>query len=274
MNRSSLVLLWCISTATLVCWPWSNASGESALRLNLPEKYETINANTYDEDGNAVGGARLVITSNEDGNTVLEGTAGITHSASMTYSMVLEPTKRSKLKPLLQKSHSVDLKGNSLGLLTINHVEGFASCSSSESDPKKKMRTLKLPSNDLVSNIPLSLLFRPLVEGKEKEISFQIFLCRPKPRLIHAKAKVVHSKKNAEGIVEVQYTISLGNLLNRVASPFLPKLSVWFDPKIPNMWIGHRIPLYTQGPTVTILRSGNHLKEIGIKQKLERARKF
>ncbi|MCH2410479.1 hypothetical protein MK292_06645 [Myxococcota bacterium] len=268
------MLLWCVSTAALISWPGHKASGESALRLSLPEKYETINANTYDEEGNAVGDARLVIATDKDGNTVLEGEAGITHSASTTYSIVLEPTKHSKLKPLLQKSHSIDVEGNSLGMLTINHVKGFASCSSSESDPKKKIRTLKLPSNDLVSNIPLSLLFRPLVEGKEKEISFQIFLCRPKPRLIHANAKVVRSKKNAEGIVEVQYTISLGNLLNRVASPFLPKLSVWFDPKIPNMWIGHRVPLYTQGPTVTILRLGNHLKEIGVKQKLERDRKF
>lgn len=268
------MLFWCVSTAALISWHGNKASAESALRLSLPEEYGTITANTYDEDGNAVGNARLAITSNEDGNTVLEGEAGITQSALTTYSIVLEPTKHSKLKPLLQKSHSIDVEGNSLGMLTINHVEGFASCSSSESDPKKKIRTLKLPSIDLVSNIPLSLLFRPLVEGKEKEISFQIFLCRPKPRLIHAKAKVVRSKKNAKGIVEVQYTISLGNLLNRVASPFLPKLSVWFDPKISNMWVGHRIPLYTQGPTVTVLRSGNHLHEIGVKQKLKRDRKF
>ena len=150
MNRSSLVLLWCVSTAALISWPGLKASGESALRLSLPEKYGTINANTYDEDGNAVGDARLVIATDKDGNTVLEGEAGITHSASTTYSIVLEPTKHSKLKPLLQKSHSIDVEGNSLGMLTINHVKGFASCSSSESDPKKKIRTLKLPSIDLV----------------------------------------------------------------------------------------------------------------------------
>ena len=83
------MLLWCVSTAALISWPGHKASGESALRLSLPEKYETINANTYDEEGNAVGDARLVIATDKDGNTVLEGEAGITHSASTTYSIVL-----------------------------------------------------------------------------------------------------------------------------------------------------------------------------------------
>lgn len=275
MNRPCLLLFRCICTSILIFWPEHQASAESALRLSFPEEYGTIEAKTYDEKGKAVGEAEVVISLNENGNTILSGEAGIGGSASATYSVELQPVGSPKtLKPLMQISHSIDESGKSLGTLIINHVKGFASCSPAEADRNKKIKKLDLPTQDVISNVPLSLLFKPLVERKEKEIDFQIVLCRPKPRLIHAKAKVVSSRKNGKGVIEVQYSVDLGNILSRIASPFLPKLSVWFDPDIPNMWIGHRVPLYTQGPTVTVLRSDTLLDRIGSPQKATKGRKF
>jgi hypothetical protein len=36
----------------------------------------------------------------------------------------------------------------------------------------------------------------------------------------------------------------------------MPKLSMWFDRRVSNPWIAHRIPLYSKGPEVFVIRDG------------------
>jgi len=245
-------------------WSTPPAVAESSLELPLPEEYGAIAAGTFDSEGLRLGDAELSAEVGDNGNTTIRASYGIEGSASTRYSVELEPVKEgTALRPLVQTSQSKNEMGESLGRMIIDHRAGFAYCKPPASAKKQEIKEVRLPTRDLISNVPLNLLFQPLVRGEIEEIEFQIFLCRPTPRLIEAKGKVVKSKLNGIGVVEVQYTIDLGGMWNRIAAPFVPKLSVWFDPTVPNAWIGHRAPLYTQGPTVSIVRGGVAPSRIG-----------
>ena len=39
-----------------------------------------------------------------------------------------------------------------------------------------------------------------------------------------------------------------------LARQIAPKLSFWFDPRSPHEWVAHRLPLYSGGPEVTVVR--------------------
>ena len=45
--------------------------------------------------------------------------------------------------------------------------------------------TIDLPPDDRVANTTMSLLFQPLIEGREERIEFQAFLCRGGARLMN-----------------------------------------------------------------------------------------
>ena len=106
---------------------------------------------------------------------------------------------------------------------------------------------------------------RPVLEGLEQSdlegtaqaLEFQVLLCRFGARIIDARAAVARSADHdGSQVIEVEYNVDFGPFLSKVASPFLPKLSFWFDPKSPGTWVGHRIPLYSKGPTVVVMRTG------------------
>ena len=51
------------------------------------------------------------------------------------------------------------------------------------------------------------------------------------------------------------YEPDLG-FVSTLAGDWLPKLSFWFDPRATNPWVGHRVPLYSKGPEVLVIRDG------------------
>ena len=110
---------------------------------------------------------------------------------------------------------------------------------------------------DRVVNVPLNLLFAPLVEGKTETVTFQLLVCSFGPRILDARARVVKQSAHGDGgLVEISYDLDIPPLLARMARPFLPDVSVWFDGRMPGSWVGHRMPLFVSGPTVTVVRSG------------------
>jgi hypothetical protein len=112
-----------------------------------------------------------------------------------------------------------------------------------------------LPAGDRVANVPLNLLFLPLVQGDSKELSFQIFLCRGGPRLLDFEARVAPPNGTGGGLVEVRYGPDFG-VISMIARGLIPHLSVWFDPRSPQSWAAHRVPLYSKGPEVFVIREG------------------
>jgi len=227
---------------------------ESALRLPWPDSFGDITADTYNEDGLRVGDAQLHMLKKQDGLVELVASSGIEGAERTTAIARLDqPGSEPSLRPLYQSSRSFDALGNPLGLLAVDHERQEATCTHASTGKEER---IALPPGDRVANVPLNLLFLPLVRGEAEEIDFQFVLCRFGARLLDASAAVAERRtEDGEEYVEIRYNLNFGSFLNRLAAPFLPRLSVWFDSKQTGSWVGHRMPLFSKGPTVVVMRS-------------------
>ncbi|MEN8184576.1 MAG: hypothetical protein ABFS46_18795 [Myxococcota bacterium] len=241
--------------AGLLALLWAPAGfAESALRLPTPDAFGSIPADTYDESGLRVGDALVRIEEQPDGLVELEARSGIEGAERTIVTARLDrPDGTETLRPLSQSSRSFDAGGNPLGVLTVDHVRGVVVCM----PPSGEAERIELPPGDRVANVPLNLLFVPLVRGEAQEIDFQFVLCRGGARVLDATAHVAgRQTRGDEEVVEIRYSLDLGPLLSRLAAPFLPRLSVWLEGNRAASWVGHRMPLFSQGPTVVVMRSG------------------
>ena len=120
-------------------------------------------------------------------------------------------------------------------------------------------REVALPKHDRVANVPLNLLFLPLVQGQVDQIDFQLFLCRGGPRVLDFAANIKGERRPPDAdlrVVEVEYKPDLGSVLSVLARGFVPNLSFWFDANGGGTYLAHRMPLFSKGPEVTIVRDG------------------
>ena len=233
------------------------AGAESGVVLPLPTMFGNIPAETWDADSRQrVGEATMSVTRRPDGLVEMVGISGIDGSARTEARALLEVVDGGEgLRLLKQSSESHDEQGRSLGLLSIDHTAGRATCGAPPGSGEES-KVVELPADDRVVNVPLNLLFHELVTGKTEQVAFQVLLCRFGARLIPALAKVTQPRgSDGNGLLEVEYNVDFG-MLNALAAPFLPKLSFWFDPDSPAAWVGHRMPLFSKGPTVLVVRSG------------------
>jgi hypothetical protein len=228
------------------------ARAESAMLLPMPEAFGAVDGGTFDATGHRVGQAQMSAAKRPDGRIELSARSGIEGSARTQASALLEPAEDGRsLRLLSQRSESFDESGASLGLLSIDHAKRTANCAAPDGGSAQE---IELPDLDHVVNVPLNLLFQQLVRGETEEVAFQFLLCRFGARLVDARAELAGAAEG--GLVEVRTKLDLGPLLSSVAAPFLPTLSFWFDRAHPGSWVAHRMPLFSKGPTVLVVRSG------------------
>ncbi len=242
----------------LVASPVSPARGESTLSLSPPESFGEIAADTYDEDGRRVGSANLRIQRLSSGNVMMEVQTGIDGSARSAASAELAPNgPDGTLRLVRERTQAVDETDTPMGVTTIDHTAGVAQCGKPEGSDDEPVR-VELPTEDRVVNVPLNLLFQPLVRGETEIVDFQVLLCRARgARIVSAQAKVADtSSEDGDRLVEIRYSLDFGPILSRLAAPFMPQLSFWFEGNSPGAWVGHRMPLFSKGPTVFVVRSG------------------
>jgi hypothetical protein len=244
---------WLLATAALgLAAP---ARGESALLLPLPDAFGAIDAGTFDGHGHRVGAATMEVLRRADGRVEVRAESGIEGSARSAVEALLELAPGGgALRLLSQRAESFDTSGASLGLLSIDHEARVARCGAPAGSDDEPV-VLELPPHDRIVNVPLNLLFQRLVRGEASEVGFQVLLCRFGARILDARARVA-TPRAAGGLVEVQYQLDFGPVLSSLAQPFLPTLSFWFDPDSPGAWVAHRMPLFSKGPTVLVVRSG------------------
>ena len=246
-------LLWPALALAGVALAASLARAESALLLDLPSRFGTTPASTYDANRTRVGDAHLVVERLDDGNVRLISESGFTGGARTVVSAVFEPVDgQPKLRPLRQESRSFDDAGTPLGRLIVDHAAGFGRCYDGEG---KLTAELALPGEDRVANTTLSFLFLPLVRGETEEIEFQLFFCGLGTRFVTFTANRAPSNGSSPNAVEVRYGPDFG-FATVMAASFVPKLSFWFDPETPHRWLAHRLPLYGRGPEVYVIRKG------------------
>jgi hypothetical protein len=237
----------------------AQGGAESALVLAAPSIGQ-VSADTYDELGRRVGSAAVRVEELPDGLVELELRSGIDGAEHTVLSAKLARIDGGdRYRPVLQSSRSFDASGKTLGLLSVDHLRSEVVCDPPIGGAGETER-LALPALDRVANVPLNLLFLPLARGETQRVDFQFVLCRGGPRVLPATAEVVKVTNGGRGahehVVEVRYQLDLGPVLTRLAGPFLPQLSMWLDADRPDAWLGHRVPLFSQGPTVVVMRSG------------------
>ena len=250
------------------------ADAASALRVPRDLVVGNIAASTYDESGKRVGPASMRVEHVADGRVLIEATSGFTGAEQTTVSALLEPTEDGQaLRPVWQESRSLNADGEPLGVLRVDHARGVGTCTPSDGSAPEQV---ELPADDRVANVVVSQMLGPLVAARAGSFDFSILICRPDARILTARAEVVGTAQagangatgatggngvdgssGASGeLVEVETAVDLGPVLGRLLAPFLPRVSMWFDPQDAASWIGQRMPLFAKGPTVLVLRSG------------------
>jgi hypothetical protein len=115
--------------AVLLTWAGHAAAAESSLVLPLPDRFEEIAATTYDpETGKAVGGG-FIRFERDDATVRMEGATGIEGGANthVVAELAMLPDGAG-LRLLRQESRSVDVTGQAMGVLEIDHEAGEGRC--------------------------------------------------------------------------------------------------------------------------------------------------
>lgn len=243
----------------------ANARGESQVRIAIPTEFGETAVDTYDAAGSRrVGTGFISFETLEDGTIQFIGRSAIQGAESTRINALFEAVpKTGQMRPLLQQSRSLDARGKPMGVMTIDHRKGVGTCAPTGETP----RSVALPSDDRVANVILANMLRPLAENRSGEVPFQILICRPGVRVVSARARVIEKRgapakpapasrsgEPALDLVEIETGADLGPILNRLLGPWLPTVSLWFD-GTQSTWLGHRVPLFAKGPTVTVLRA-------------------
>lgn len=241
-----------------------DAAAESALALPYPDpaSFDPISASTYDEAGQRVGGASIRLELLENENVALRLRSGFDGGARIELDAELAPIQvdgTRMLRILRERSQSFDPDGKPLVILSIDHEKGEASCTPPEGE-KGKPSVVALPSPDRVVNVPLNLLFQPLVLSEVDVIHTQAFFCLGGARLMGFTGKRAKERDtpNPDGrkIREVRYGPDGKNLFSWAAKAFAPQISFWMDIDAGGAYVAHRMPLYSRGPVVYVISDG------------------
>lgn len=240
-----LLRSWC--AALLALSVSGGIQAESGFVLPYPDAFGQISAATYDDGGHRIGGADLLVERLDGGRVRMRVESGRQLGAQTMATAEFAPEGRG-LRVLREESRSLDEHGKPLGVLTVDHVARKARCQGGDGE---LVSQLDLPKADRVLNVPMNLFFLPLVNGEKDSLEFQLFLCRPDARLIDF---VAWTSDGGDGQpLEVQYGPDFG-FASSLARRMVPKLSFWFDRKAPHPWVAHRLPLYSGGPEVFVVR--------------------
>lgn len=283
-----------------VCiFPASTVSAESGVMLKIPSIMANIGATTFDTEGQAVGKSSLEIERREDGSKKLRISMHVTGGGSNISQATLSPVSvesqggtasalvgdgalvanaarptsdasapRSTAQVFRvteERSQSRSAEGHAFPLLVIDHEQKRVSCyPDGESDPGMQPQHVSIPDGDRVVNVPMQLLFQPLVEGEVDSVRFKIATCADGPVLHEMIAvRAGTTLRNGRRIVEIEYGPDFGKTVAWLASRLLPSFSFWFDAQ-DGSYLGHRMPLHRKGPEITLVRQGLTPVQLGI----------
>jgi hypothetical protein len=223
--------------------------------LPAPPRFGIFPAGTYTAEGDRLGSARLSLLDKADGFVEVNVTTGVKGGARNDASAMLQYAPDGRVRVVRERSESHDDGGRSLGVMLIDHARGVGTCTppgGTEADAE----VFELPADERVVNVPLNLLFLPLVRGEVDTVDFQYFLCRGGARLMDFRARLagaVH-QKNGSRFIEVAYGPQLGGMVSWIAKQLIPRLSFWFEANQDGTYLAHRMPLFSKGPEVVVVR--------------------
>lgn len=252
----------------------SSARGESSVRLASESALEPIGATTFDRDGRAIGRSSFEIETTAEGAQIMRVTMGTDDGGRTISEATLAPLAGalagaegragSGLRIVEERSQSTTADGRTFPLLVVDHQAGRVSCYEGKTTSSRGRHTA-IPEDDRVVNVPMQLLFIPLVRGEVDELRFQIATCGDGRPVLHDMLAVRGSTRERGGrrVVQIEYGPDFGKAIGWLASRLLPSFSFWFDAE-DGTYLGHRMPLHREGPEITMVRRGLTPPEIGI----------
>ena len=266
----------------LVGWTTS-ALAESSVTLVAPDMLRAMGATTFDETGRAVGRSSFEVEPAESGAQTMRVLLSIDGGGSNVSEATLAPIAAAAaaggragatandgllggtgvaLRLVEERSQSRSADGRTFPLLVIDHERRRVSCYPA-GEPESAGRHTDIPEEDRVVNVPMQLLFLPLVRGEVDSVRFQIATCSDGPVLYDMIAvRGPTTERDGRRVVEVEYGPDFGKTVAWLASRLLPSFSFWFDAE-DGSYLGHRMPLHRKGPEVTLVRQGLTPAEIG-----------
>lgn len=288
--RSTLLIV-CLLSLVVAPIAARRATAESGLTLRAPLPIEPMDATTFDVRGRAVGRSsfevetgpegrqrlRVVLAIEGGGRNVSEATMSPVGGPPLGGSPIAgaaagglagdserSPRRSALLRLVEQRSQSTDATGATYPLLVIDHRKGRVSCYPDANDLSRGEH-LEIEGEDRVVNVPMQLLFQPLVRGETDAVRFQLAACANGP-VIHSMIAVRGGEFEREGrrVVEVEYGPDFGRTVAWLASRLLPSFSFWFD-AADGRYLGHRMPLHRTGPEVLLVRQGLTPPDLGLR---------
>ena len=246
---------------------------ESALLLPLPEAFGAIDGGTFDATGHRVGQAQMSVVKRADGRIELLARSGIEGSARTQASALMEPAQDGRaLRLLSQRSESFDESGRvarpPLDRPRAAHRALRRAGRRGAADAERRAAGAR-PRRERAAQ-PALPAARARRDGGGRVPVPPLPVRRAPGRRARGASPPA---RRSEGLVEVRTQLDLGPLLSSVAAPFLPTLSFWFDRAHPGAWVAHRMPLFSKGPTVLVVRSGvspaRLMPDVGARRSLE-----
>ncbi len=277
------MMLGRISAALCLLLGIAHAAGaESDLTLRAASDFEPVAATTFDEAGAPVGESSFAVETDDQGRQVMHVTLAIEGGGTNVSQATLAPLDSERTRGgglpavsaaprsyrlLEQRSQATRADGVALPLLVIDHQKRRVSCyPASEAGASRPSggQHVDLPDDDRVVNVPMQLLFQPLVRGEVDSLRFQIAMCTKGP-VIHDVIAVRGPTRMRDGrrVVEIRYGPDFGKAVAWLASRVLPVFSFWFDAN-DGRYLGHRMPLHRKGPEVLLVRQGLTPPQLGI----------
>jgi hypothetical protein len=280
-SLSKALIGWTIMMLGVVGLDPAPLAAESMIVLESPGELEGIGATTFDQNGNVVGESSFDIVTEETGvrhltvkmeiegggsnvsEAMLAPILGAT-SGSHAGSQIAQPLgQRRSFRLLEERSQATRADGVSLELLVIDHTKGRVSCYPPDGNLTNG-RHIDLPRDDRVVNVPMQLLFQPLVSRQVAKLRFQIAVCRDGPLLHKMIAeRGTMSRRDGRDVIEIRYGPEVSRAIAWFASRLLPSFSFWFDADNGG-YIGHRMPLHRKGPEILLVRQGLSPFDVGL----------
>ena len=224
---------------------------ESTIHFPVPELYGEKTAIVYDDNDSKIGKAFLSMKKiNPDAVIVVVRIlldSGL--NAEMKANLKLTGDKKS-LHLISQQAYTINDEGHFQNRMFVDHINEEAVCINADNDKFH----LQLPGRDQIVNVPLNLLLKAVAAGEEDKVVFQTLVCGDKIELLDTSVERAAIREKTD-VVETRYRFDLGVFVSLLAMPFIPRISFWFESGYPYAWVGHRIPLYSNGPTVLVLRN-------------------
>lgn len=138
---------------------------------------------------------------------------------------------------------------------------GAASCRwSNQFDDNSYEDTLDFPSNTYAGAASIVPMEYALKKG-DSTVRFNVFDCAPKPNVYTIDAKlengVAHWSYYPGQLAHMGLTPDLG-WLNLIAKPFIPDISVYFNPRQGFQYIGTAKDRFYRGRSVVVVRKDEH----------------